>query len=71
MHPLWQIKQIITVDEEQDVDCNNCFRGQGSAGIYITFDGLVMWLAKNERIISDLWTYMDDSFRIDEYVNKL
>jgi hypothetical protein len=66
MHPLWQIKQIVTVDEERDVDRNNCFGGRGSAGIFISFDGLVTWIAKNERAIPDLWTYMDDSFGIDE-----
>jgi hypothetical protein len=65
MHPLWQIKQIGMVDEEQDVDRYNCFGGQGSAGVYITFDSLVMWIAKNERTVPDLWTYMDDSFGID------
>jgi hypothetical protein len=65
MHPLWQIKQIVTID----VDCNNCFRGHGSAGIYISFDGLVTWIAKNVKLILDLWTYINDSFSIDEYGN--
>ena len=69
MHPLWQIKQIITIDNECDVDHNNCFGGRGSAGIYISFNGLVTWIAKNIQLILDLWTYMDDSFRIDEEGN--
>lgn len=71
MHPLWQIKQIVMVDGERDVDQNNCFRGHGLSGIYISFDGLVMWIAKNERKIPDLWTYMDDSFGVDEYGNMV
>lgn len=25
-----------------------------------------MWIARNEKLVLDLWTYMDDSFRIDE-----
>ena len=29
MHPLWQVKQIVTIDGKQDVDWNNCFGGQG------------------------------------------
>lgn len=70
MHPLWQIKQIVTVDKERDVDRNNCFGGRGSGGVYIAFDGLVTWIAKNKRTIPDLWTYMDDSFGIDECRNK-
>lgn len=66
MHPLWQIKQVITIDGERDLDRNNCFGGRGSAGIYISFDGLVTWIARNICEIRDLWTYMDDSFGIDE-----
>ena len=69
MHPLWEIKQIITIDNERNVNCNNCFGGQGSTGIYISFDGLVTWIAKNIWLILDLWTYMDDSFRIDKEGN--
>jgi len=42
-----------------------------STGIYISFDGLVTWITKNVRLIPDLWTYMDDSFRIDEYGNTI
>lgn len=69
MHPLWQIKQVVTIDSERDLDRNNCFGGRGSAGIYISFNGLVTWIAKNIRFIADLWTYMDDSFGIDEEDN--
>jgi hypothetical protein len=69
MHPLWQIKQVVTIDGERDLDRNNCFGGRGSAGIYISFDGLVTWIARNVRMIADLWTYMDDSFGIEEEGN--
>jgi len=69
MHLLWQIKQVVTIDREQDIDQNNCFRGCGSTGIYISFDSLVMWIAKKVRMILDLWTYMDDSFRINDKGN--
>jgi len=69
MHPLWQIKQIVTIDGERDVDRNNCFGGRGSPGIYISFNGLVTWIARKVELIEDLWTYMDDSFGIDEEGN--
>jgi len=69
MHPLWQIKQIVTIDGERDVDRNNCFGGRGSPGIYISFNGLVTWIARKIELIEDLWTYMDDSFGIDEEGN--
>lgn len=71
MHLLWQFKQIVTIDGEQDVDCDNCFGGRGSPGIYIPFDGLVTWIAKKVKLIPDLWMYMDDSFGIDEERNML
>lgn len=69
MHPLWQIKQIVTIDGEHNVDRNNCFGGHGPAEIYISFDGLITWIAKNVKMILDLWTYMADSFGIDEEGN--
>jgi hypothetical protein len=69
MHPLWQIKQIVTIDGECDIDRNNCFGGRGSPGIYISFNGLVTWIAQKIELIEDLWTYMDDSFGIDEEGN--
>lgn len=65
MHPLWQIKKIVMIDGEHDIDRNNCFGGCGSAGIYISFDGLVTWITKKVKMILELWTYMDDSFGID------
>jgi hypothetical protein len=71
MHPLWQIKQIITVDGERDVDRNNCFGRRGSPGIYISFNGLVTWIVQRIIVIEDLWTYMDDSFGIDEEDNLM
>ena len=54
MHPMWQIKQIVTIDGERDIDRNNCFGGQGSPGIYISFNGLVTWIAKRVVLIDDL-----------------
>jgi hypothetical protein len=71
MHPLWQIKQIVTIDGERDVDRNNCFGGRGSPGIYISFDGLVTWIARKVKLILDVWTYMDNSFGIDDEGNMM
>jgi hypothetical protein len=69
MHPLWQIKQIVTIDGECNVDRNNCFGGRGSPGIYISFNSLVLWIAQNVVLIEDLWGYMDDSFGINDEGN--
>lgn len=66
MHPLWQIRQVVTIDGERDIDRDNCFRGRGSPGIYISFHGLMTWIARYIKLIEDLWAYMDDSFGVDE-----
>jgi hypothetical protein len=34
LHPLWQIKQIVTIDGTRHVDHNTTFGGQGSCCIY-------------------------------------
>jgi hypothetical protein len=65
MHPLWQIKQINTIQQQRHVDCRNCFGGKGSGALFILFNSLVTWVAKNEYEILDLGTYSDDSFGVD------
>src|SRR6202522_835888 len=65
MHPLWQIKQINTIQQQRHVDHRNCFGGKGSGALFISFNSLVTWVAKNEYEILDLGTYSDDSFGIE------
>ena len=47
MHPLWQIKQINTIQGQRHVDCRNCFGGKASGSLFISFNALVTWIAKN------------------------
>ena len=61
MSPFWQIKQIVTVDGQHHVDRKLCFGSSGSAGIFISFDSLVAWIAKNVKLIQFILDYMDDS----------
>ena len=61
LHPLWQLKQINTVDGLRYVDRNITFGNSSSAAIFISFNSLVAWIAKNIRGIRHLTTYMDDS----------
>jgi hypothetical protein len=61
MHPLWQIKQVVTVDEQRYIDRNLCFGSSGSSGIFISFNSLVSWIAKYVKLIPYLSGYMDDS----------
>src|ERR1700678_287544 len=65
MHPLWQIKPINTIQQQRHVDHRNCFGGKGSGALFISFNSLVTWVAKNEYEILDLGTYSDDSFGVD------
>ena len=61
MHPLWQIKQIITVDNERFVDRNLAFGSSGSPAIFISFNSLVAWIAKYVKLIKFIFGYVDDS----------
>jgi hypothetical protein len=71
MHPLWQLKQVITVNNKRYVDrCNN-FRGHGSALIWISFMSLVTWIASVVLLLEHLKLYMDDSFSFEIEGNVL
>ena len=69
LHPLWQIKQIVTIDGERHVDRCTSFGGRGSCRDYTSFMGLVLWIAIFVRFISDLFGYIDDNFGFDEEGN--
>jgi len=56
MHPLWQIKQINTINGKRHVDRCNAFGGCGLGGIFIAFNGLVVWIVKKEKEIKYLMT---------------
>jgi hypothetical protein len=62
MHPLWQIRQVLTIDNARHVDhCNN-FGNRGAGGIWGTFMGLVTWIAIFVKLLTDLFAYVDDTF---------
>jgi hypothetical protein len=61
MHPLWQVKQVNTLDGERHVDRCNAFGGCASGGIFISFNSLVAWIARNVKKIRYLTNYVDDS----------
>ena len=71
LHPLWQVKQIITVDGFRHVDHCTSFGGRGSCRDYTAFMGLVLWIAIFIKLISDLFSYIDDNFGFDEEGNVL
>jgi hypothetical protein len=61
MHPLWQLKQIVTIDGERHVDRCNSFGNRGSCRIWTSFMGLVVWIS-NKRKITPGFVYIDDNF---------
>jgi hypothetical protein len=71
LHPLWQIKQIVTVDGVRHVDRNTSFGGRGSCRDYTAFMGLVLWIAIFVKLIIGLFGYIDDNFSFDEEGNVL
>ncbi|KAG1904348.1 uncharacterized protein F5891DRAFT_1184557 [Suillus fuscotomentosus] len=61
MHPLWQIKQIVSFDGEWRVDRANVFGGRASQRIFHAFMSLIIWIAVFIRLIQ-AFIYIDDSF---------
>src|ERR1700731_21529 len=64
MHPLWQLKQIVSVDGVKHVDrCNN-FGRRASQKIYHSVASLAVWIAVFEHGITNLKCYVDDHFGV-------
>ena len=61
MHPVWQIKQIVTINGQSYVDRNLSFGSSSLPGIFILFNSLVAWIVKNVKNISFILDYVDDS----------
>ena len=62
MHPLWQIKQVVSIDSLRHVDYCNVFGGRASQRIFHAFMSLVIWIAVMKLLILYLYIYVDDSF---------
>ena len=65
MHELWQLKQIVRLQEGLCVDRVNMFGGSSSGPIFISFNALTSWIARFERLIESL-AYVDDSFGVND-----
>ena len=58
MHPLWQIKQVVTIDSPRYVDHCNVFGGRASQRIFHAFMSLVIWIAVIKLLIALLYIYV-------------
>lgn len=65
MHPLWQIRQIVTVDGKHSVDRCNTFGSRAGGWVWASFVSLVLWIAIKVKNIDDLLGYVDDDFSWD------
>ncbi|KAI0652849.1 hypothetical protein C8Q70DRAFT_1059843 [Cubamyces menziesii] len=43
--PHWQIRQVVTIEEDQHVDRCNLFGGRGFLRVFSTFNALLSWIA--------------------------
>jgi hypothetical protein len=62
VHPLWQLRQVVTICDKHHIDNNNNFGNRGAGRLWATFFGLVLWIAIVIRMIYDLFAYVDDAF---------
>jgi hypothetical protein len=61
LHPFWQVKQGVQLGSSLHIDCHIAFGSSASPAIFITFNSLVTWIAKNKCGIQFILTYLDDS----------
>jgi len=66
MHPLWQIKQVVSFQNNRYIDRRNVFGGRGSQRIFHAFMSLVIWIAIFKLSIYFLYIYVDDSFSFED-----
>jgi hypothetical protein len=65
MHPLWQIRQVMTVDGFRHVNRCNHFGNRAAGRVWGSFFALVLWIAICLIKIEDLLAYVDDTFSWD------
>ncbi|KAF8800171.1 hypothetical protein BYT27DRAFT_7217111 [Phlegmacium glaucopus] len=71
VHPVWQIKQVNTVNGRHYINRNLAFGSSTSPGIFISFNSLVAWIAKYVKFFDYLANYVDDSSGCDLVRNTL
>ncbi|KAF8232255.1 hypothetical protein L208DRAFT_1397668 [Tricholoma matsutake] len=62
MHPLWQIKQAVSVDGQFHIDRCNTFGNRGGGWNWDSVISLVNWIGTEKKKITDLLGYVDDNF---------
>ncbi|KAI9064555.1 DNA/RNA polymerase [Trametes sanguinea] len=65
MHPIWQLKQVVSINGTRRLDRCCCFGNRGSPDLFCTVMSLVLWIAIHVRGIPALLAYMDDNFSFE------
>jgi hypothetical protein len=65
VHPLWQIRQVVTFKGMRHVDRCNIWGNRAAGNIFCSFMGLVLWIAIKVKHLEDLFAYVDDAFSWD------
>lgn len=65
MHPRWQIKQVVTIDNHQHIDRCNCFGGRASLNCWGAFNSLVTWSAKDSYDVNAPLCFNDDTYGVN------
>ena len=71
MHPLSQIKQVMSFHVKHYVDRCNLFDGRASQRIWHAFMSLVVWIAVMKYLIQLFYIYVDDSFSAQKRGERL
>jgi hypothetical protein len=71
VHPLWQIRQIITIDGQRHVNRCNHFGNRAAGRVWGCFIGLVLWIAIFIKGLDDMLGYVDDIFSWELASNTL
>ncbi|KAF5335864.1 hypothetical protein D9758_016688 [Tetrapyrgos nigripes] len=70
-HPIWQLRQVVTVDDDLHIVRRMVFGGRSTPRIWCALSSLICWIAVRRFGIRGLHVYMDDFFGWDLASNLL
>ena len=65
VHPIWQLCQVITVDNAKYIICCLVFGNRASPRCWCAVSALICWIGEQKLDICRLHVYMDDFFGWD------
>ena len=65
VHPIWQLCQVVTVDNAKYIKCCLVFGNRASPHCWCAVSALICWIGEQKLNIRGLHVYMDDFFGWD------